>query len=582
MYTRVGERGSTLLDAVVGTALMLVVFVGIVGAFRLTVEAVSNNKSRAGAVALANERLEYIRSLSYDAVGTVGGIPSGALEQSTTTLLNDVSYTRRTFISYEDDAGDGLGGGDSNGIIADYKAVKVTVSWQSRQATRTITLVTRISPPGIESAVPGGLLTVSVVNSTAQPVANASVRIVNASVSPAIDLTTYTDSAGVANVIGAPAGSGYQVTVTKSGYSLAQTYSPNATNTDPLPAHLGVALNQTTAATFGIDLLATAHVRTYEPLAAATWSDSFSNMSRIAFSDHIDVSGGSAHLEDVDGVYESAGVVHSTPISAAYLHGWDELTWNDSTPAGTEIVYRVYNSAVEAPVPDSMLPGNSGGFTSSPIDLSNIATSTYPSIALVAEFSTSDTSVTPEMEDWSVTYNAGPAPLGPVSFAMRGAKTVGSGPGGLVYKYDLTHTTDSAGVAQINNVEWDSYTFSIPASTGYDIASACSPQPSVIPADSSVTTSLYLVPHTTHSLLVDVKSAGGATIPGATVRLYRGVYDTTKQSDSCGNAFYSNLSSGTPGGGNAYSIEVSASGYQTYTASDVSVSGTSRLSVILN
>jgi len=582
MHKRVGERGSTLLDAVVGTALMLVVFVGIVGAFRLTVEAVSNNKARAGAVALANERLEYIRSLSYDAVGTVGGIPTGALEQSTTTLLNDVTYTRRTFISYEDDAGDGLGGGDSNGIIADYKAVKVTVSWQSRQSTRVITLVTRISPPGIESAVPGGLLTVSVVNSTAQPVANASVRIVNASISPAIDLTTYTDSAGVANVIGTPAGSGYQVTVSKSGYSSAQTYSSNATNTDPLPAHLGVALNQTTAATFGIDLLATAHVRTYEPLSEATWSDTFADASKIAFSDHVALAGGSAQLEESAGVYEPAGVIHSTPISAAYLHGWNQLAWTDTRPAGTAIVYRIYNSSVEAPVPDSMVPGNSGGFASSPIDLSNIATSTYPSIALVAELSTNDSSVTPELEDWSVTYTAGPAPLGPVPFAMRGAKTVGSGPGGLVYKYDLTHTTDSAGVAQINSVEWDSYTFSVPVSGGYDIASACSPQPSVIPADSSVTTSLYLVPHTTHSLLVDVKSAGGTIIPGANVRVYRGAYNVTEESDSCGNAFYSNLSSGTVGGGNAYSIDVSATGYQAYTSSEVNVSGTSRISIILN
>src|SRR3989338_639094 len=113
---RPGERGATLLDAVVGTALMLVVFVGIFGAFKLTVSAVSNNKARAGAIALANERLEYIRSLSYDSIGTVGGIPAGAIAQSETATLNGISYTRRTFIAYVDDPGDGTGASDSNSI----------------------------------------------------------------------------------------------------------------------------------------------------------------------------------------------------------------------------------------------------------------------------------------------------------------------------------------------------------------------------------------------------------------------------------------------------------------------------------
>src|SRR3990167_4550093 len=143
MHSSVGERGATLLDAVVGTALMLIVFIGIVGAFRLTVMVVSNNKARAGAVALANERLEYIRSLSYSAIGTAGGIPAGTIPQTETVSLNDVNYTRRTFVSYEDDPGDGTGGADSNGIIIDYKAAKVAVSWTVRDGTHTITLVSR-------------------------------------------------------------------------------------------------------------------------------------------------------------------------------------------------------------------------------------------------------------------------------------------------------------------------------------------------------------------------------------------------------------------------------------------------------
>ena len=49
-----------MLDTIVGSALMLVVFVGVAAAFQLSVGVVTNNKARAGAIALANERMEYI------------------------------------------------------------------------------------------------------------------------------------------------------------------------------------------------------------------------------------------------------------------------------------------------------------------------------------------------------------------------------------------------------------------------------------------------------------------------------------------------------------------------------------------
>ena len=92
------QRGASLIDVVVGSALMLVVFMGISAAFQLSVEAVSNNKARAGAVSLSGERMEYIRSLTYASIGTSGGIPPGALAQSETISLNGISFTRRTLL----------------------------------------------------------------------------------------------------------------------------------------------------------------------------------------------------------------------------------------------------------------------------------------------------------------------------------------------------------------------------------------------------------------------------------------------------------------------------------------------------
>src|SRR3990167_10855367 len=106
LAARSSESGITLIDTLFGTALMLLIFVGIAGGFKLSVDVVTNNKARAGAVALANERMEYIRSLSYNAIGTVGGIPAGTIPQTEPVSLNAVDYTRRTFVSYEDDPGD--------------------------------------------------------------------------------------------------------------------------------------------------------------------------------------------------------------------------------------------------------------------------------------------------------------------------------------------------------------------------------------------------------------------------------------------------------------------------------------------
>src|SRR3989344_5689777 len=87
-------KGVTFIDTIVGTALMVIVFVGIAAAFQLSIDVVTNNKARSGAVALANEHIEYIRSLPYTSVGTVGGDPSGLLPQTENISQNGVVYTR--------------------------------------------------------------------------------------------------------------------------------------------------------------------------------------------------------------------------------------------------------------------------------------------------------------------------------------------------------------------------------------------------------------------------------------------------------------------------------------------------------
>lgn len=577
------SRGATLLDAVVSTALMLVVFMGIYGAFQLSIDVVTNNKSRAGAIALANERQEYIRSLNYDAVGTLGGIPSGTFPQVEVAPLNGISYTRSTTILYEDDPADGSGALDSNAIVTDYKLSTVEVSWVTRNGiTRTITLTTRISPIGIEQSVPGGTLDLSILDSNTQPVAGAAVRIVNTTLVPAIDTTLDSNVGGKVTVYGAPPGAGYQITVTKSGYSSAQTYDATAINTNPTPGHLTVALNSTTAAPFSIDLVSTKNIRSFTPSDMLSWSDSFLNTSLVAALNDTEVSGGDVILGGGAGSYAPSGEVRSLPVTPTSVKEWGAFSWSDTRPAQTGVLYRVYDGTT--PLSDAALPGNSTGFSTSPINLSSISTTTYATLSLHATLSSSDVNATPSVHSWSVTYDTGPQPLSNITFGLQGTKTIGNGPGGLIYKYS-TSTLSTGATAGINvpNLEWDTYTLSVDAATGYDIASSCNPQPESLVPGAYAQTQIILEPHTTNSLLVNVRSSAGTLLLGASVRLYRSPgYDTTRAADDCGQGFFSGLSAGTPGGGNPYSIDVSAAGYTTYSATDVSVSGTSYLSIVLN
>ncbi len=432
------ERGAGLLDAVVGVALMLVVFLGFASAFQLALESVTNNKARAGAIALANERMEYIRSLEYEEVGTDGGVPQGVLPQSESVSLGGLSYTRRVFIAYRDDPKDGEGEEDENDIIADYKIARVDVSWESKNGTRHIVLAARVSPSGLEQSVSGGVLTIAVNDTSGAPVSGADVHIDNDDVSPAVSIDTFTDASGLVSLIGVPEGAGYRIEVEKSGYGSAQTYDVSTENTSPNPGHLTVANGETTSATFEIGVLASKTVLLFD-----------------------------GEGEPVEGV----------------------------------------------------------------------------------------------------------------SFSLTGARTIGTGPDGPVYKYD--EVLGGTATTVVASLEPDTYEISIDGeSEDFDIASSCEPQPEGLAEGDAQTTRLTLVPHTANSLLVDVASSGGSHLE-ASVEVHRTGFDETRAADSCGQAFFSGLESGAVADGTEYTVDVSADGYQSYSGS-ADVSGASRISVILN
>ena len=212
-------RGFGLIETVVGIALLLVVFLSLLGVLRASLMVSTHAKSKATATALAQSQIEYLRGLSYDDLGTVGGIPGGSIPQVQTSEIGGVTYTIRTFVEYKDDPADGLGGADETGIITDYKLGKVEVTYALGDTVeKEVSMLSTFAPPSLETSTGGGTLQVLVVNAEGAGVSDAEVEIVNTAITPAVNLTTYSNVNGVVFLPGAATSSAYEISVTKSGY----------------------------------------------------------------------------------------------------------------------------------------------------------------------------------------------------------------------------------------------------------------------------------------------------------------------------------------------------------------------------
>jgi len=570
-------RGLSLVDVIVGVALLLIIFMALFGMFRVSIALTAAAKARAGATALATEQMEYIRSVTYADTGTVGGIPSGVIEPTIERTLNGRTYTIRTFIQYIDDPADGLDGDDENGVITDYKKIKVEASYPIGERVDNVSLVSNRTPRGIETVEGGGTLRISVIDAVGDDVSSAQVRIQNSNTSPAVDVTTFTGSGGFVFLPGAEAAIDYIVTVTKNGYSSTGTYDLDSENVSPDPGHLTVVEAATTQSTFVIDILSSLRVQTWEKVREGSFDDTFVSAADLETTANTEVVSGNLVLTNDAGVYETAGVAESVAVSPNYISVWKSFTANDQTPGGTTLSYQFLydNDGVPTLLPEEVLPGNAAGFTGASVDLTSVPASSYPSISIRANLQTNDTSVTPEVEDWSIEYDEGPIPAPDVVFTLEGSKTIGQDGSGVdIKKHVIDNITSAAGWAELSDIEWDSYDFSV---SGYDLAELCDINTLAISPNTSSTIDAYLESNSAHSLRVVVYDDSGVVVEGANVLLTRTGYSENEDSTSCGQTYFGSLREFSN-----YALEVSKSGFVTESVVDVDVSGDTVLSVVLS
>jgi hypothetical protein len=553
------RKGFSLIDVVVGVALMLVLFLSLFGVLKASLILSTLAKAKSAATELADSQMEYLHGLAYDSVGTVGGIPAGIVPQSATSTVDGVTYNTRTYVQYTDDPADGLGASDTNAVTTDYKTGKVVVSYTMYGLSKSVTLVSNFVPPGIESTTGGGTLSLHVVDKNNNGVGDTVVQIVNASTSPTINFSTLSDSSGYVVIGGAATSSQFQIYASRAGYSSAQTYARAGQNANPTPGYLTVTKNQTTSATFAIDLLSSLIFATFSPASTTSFSDLFNSAGSLAGQTNTQVSAGALSIA---GNTALSGSASSTTITPSYLDGWGILQATLATSTGTTALIHV-DDPTGAFIPNAVLPGNSAGFSTFPVSLTAVSTTTYPSLMLEADFTRNATTTNASVLDWSLSYTVGPTPLPNMAFTLTGAKTIGTTAGGAVIYKTIVSDNTGASASQTESLEWDAYTLS----TGTQTIDSCPVAPFALSPGTTLPISALLGTPTATTLPIIVVNSASTPLASATVVLMKSGYAATVPTSACGTAYFNNLSNGT------YNATVSAAGYTTKTFLNISVSG---------
>ena len=273
-----GKPGTSLIDLLISIAIIAVLFGGIYLVYFSLITALANVSVRTAATTAIQAEIEMIRNLPYASVGTVGGVPSGVIPQVQAITSGNFDFSLQTTVRNIDDPFDGVLGGTPNDTAPDdYKLVQIDANCPLCEAAISVSITTTVAPKSLESATQDGSLFVYALDANGNPVSGANVTVVNASVTPSINLTDTTNASGVLELVGTPTSTqSYQITVTKQGYSTDQTYPPGgASNPNPVIPNATVIPQTVTAVTLSVDRLSTLAVSTVNDICEAVGKSPF-------------------------------------------------------------------------------------------------------------------------------------------------------------------------------------------------------------------------------------------------------------------------------------------------------------------
>jgi len=276
------QFGFTLVEVLLAVVILAIMSIGILGMFEFSTKVIAESKARIGAITTANEISEMAHNLSYNDVGTVGGLVSGIIPQTDTTKLNNINYTISVSVDYFDDPFDGTVEEETDEFGNDYKKVRIAVSWHGHFGVREVVSVTTIAPKGIESDQGSGVLWINAIDSSGQPVPNALIHIINHATDPPIDDSSHqTNEEGYYYSSVPASNSSYNITVTKDGYSSDYTCpidpggagcTDTVGNPDPSRPDITVIESKLVRATFTIDQIAVLNIHTVSQTIPTEWT----------------------------------------------------------------------------------------------------------------------------------------------------------------------------------------------------------------------------------------------------------------------------------------------------------------------
>lgn len=229
------RRGFSIIEALVTLFIFSLISVTFYSTFVIGTDYILEAKNRSLATSLANEKMEILRNLNYDDIGTIGGIVDGNINEDEEISSGGKGFRVLTYVDYIDDSFDGVGSSDENLVMTDYKIVKIIILWGDGDSKR-VELVSRFVPPGIEIGDPSkGTLVVNILSQDGL-VSGANVNIQNNYVSPNVNMNRETDNNGQIYLPGAEQSiQTYEITVSKDGYEIVETLDPDAPGMTYIP-----------------------------------------------------------------------------------------------------------------------------------------------------------------------------------------------------------------------------------------------------------------------------------------------------------------------------------------------------------
>lgn len=275
------HRGFTLIEVLLTIFIISISIITVLGMFTYGLKSANENRYKTEAMTLAEQKIEIIKNLPYNDVGTISGIPTGAIAQNENITVNSKVFAVATQITYIDDVADGILGVDPSELAGtDYKKVKVKVSWVGPFGNKDISLISNIAPKRNQNELDKGTLSILVFDSSGTPVPQANITIDATFGTTTIDIDAQTNSQGRLVFPGAPAGQkAYAITATKAGYSTDKTCATNAGGSDCLPngnpvptkAHASIVAGDISEISFAIDVLSNITVKTIRQTIPSEW-----------------------------------------------------------------------------------------------------------------------------------------------------------------------------------------------------------------------------------------------------------------------------------------------------------------------